>query len=83
MASLNINNHIKSSLEFVHRGTVVLLMYYDPFSNQRPFQSLHTRVCNRTSLCLQIPKEHYRTAVDEFQRKLDMVIDVKGGHIET
>ena len=53
MASLNINNHIKSSLEFVHRGTVVFLRYFGPFSNQRPFPSLHTRVCNRTGLCLQ------------------------------
>ena len=53
MAYLNINNHIKSSLEFVHRGTVVFLRYFGPFSNQRPFQSLHTRVCNRMSLCLQ------------------------------
>ena len=34
-------------------STVVLLRYFDPFSNQRPFQSLQTRVCNRTSLCLQ------------------------------
>ena len=53
MASLNINNHIKPSLEFVHRGTVVLLRYYGPFSNQRPFQSLHTRLCNRTGFCLK------------------------------
>ena len=30
----------------------------------------------------KIPQEHYRAAVDEFQRRLDMVIDVKGGHIE-
>ena len=53
MGFLNINNHIKSSLEFVHSGTVVFLRYFGPFSNQRPFQSLHTRVCNRTGLCLQ------------------------------
>ena len=53
MASLNINNHIKSSLEFVHRSTVVFLRYVGLFSNRRPFQSLHTRVCNRTSRCLQ------------------------------
>ena len=30
----------------------------------------------------KIPQEHYRAAVDEFQRKLDMVIDGKGSHIE-
>ena len=30
----------------------------------------------------KIPQEHYRAAVDEFQRRLDMLIDVKGGHIE-
>ena len=53
MASHNINNNIKSSLEFVHRGTVVFLRYFGPFSNQRPFQNLHTRVYNRTGLCLQ------------------------------
>ena len=53
MTSFNINNHIKSSLKFVHRGMVVFLRYFGLFSNQRPFQSLHTRVCNRTSLCLQ------------------------------
>ena len=44
MAALNINNHIKFSLEFVHRGTIVFLRYFGPFSNQRPFQILHTRV---------------------------------------
>ena len=31
----------------------MFLSYFGPFSNQRPFQSLHTRLCNRTSLCLQ------------------------------
>ena len=30
----------------------------------------------------KIPQEHYRAEVDEFQRRLDMVIDVKGGIIE-
>ena len=30
----------------------------------------------------KMPQEHYRAAVDEFQRRLDMVIHVKGGHIE-
>ena len=30
----------------------------------------------------KIPQEHYRALVDEFQRRLAMVIDVKGGHIE-
>ena len=30
----------------------------------------------------KISQEHYRAAVDEFQRRLDIVIDVKGGHIE-
>ena len=30
----------------------------------------------------KIPQEHYRAVVDEFQKRLDMVIDVKGGHIE-
>ena len=30
----------------------------------------------------KIAREPYRTAVDEFQRRLDMVIDVKGGHIK-
>ena len=30
----------------------------------------------------KISQEHYRAAVDKFQRRLDMVIDVKGGHIE-
>ena len=30
----------------------------------------------------KIPQEHYRAAVDKFQRRLDMVIDVKGDHIE-
>ena len=44
MSSLNINNHTKSSLEFVHSGTVVFLRYFGPLLNQRPFQSLHTRV---------------------------------------
>ena len=53
VASLNINNHIKFSLNFVHRGTVVFLRDFGPFSNRRPFQRLHTRVCNRTGLCLQ------------------------------
>ena len=62
MASLNINNHAKSSLEFVHRGTVVFLRYFGPFSNQRPFQNLHTWVCNRTSLCLQQrPQTEFRS----------------------
>ena len=31
---------------------------------------------------VKIPQKHYRAAVDEFQRRLDIVIDVKGGHIE-
>ena len=53
MASLNINNHIKSSLEFVHRGTVVFLRYFGPLSNEKPFKWLHNHMCNRTSLCLQ------------------------------
>ena len=53
MASRNINNPINSSLEFVLRGTVVFLRSLGPSSNQKPFQSLHTRVCNRTRLCLQ------------------------------
>ena len=44
MASLNINNHIKSSLQFVHCGTVVLLRYFGSFSNQRSFQA-STLVC--------------------------------------
>ena len=48
-----MNNHIKSSLEFVHRGTVVFLRYFGIFTNQRPFRSLYTLVSNRTSLCLQ------------------------------
>ena len=30
----------------------------------------------------KIPQEHYHAAEDEFQRRLDMVIDVKGGNIE-
>ena len=30
----------------------------------------------------KITQEHYRAAVDELQRRIDMVIDVKGGHIE-
>ena len=30
----------------------------------------------------KIPQEHYRAAVDEFQRRLDMIIDVKRGHVE-
>ena len=30
----------------------------------------------------KIPQEHYRAVVDEFQRRLDMVIDVNGDHIE-
>ena len=29
-----------------------------------------------------IPQQHYRAAMDEFQRRLDMVIDVKEDHIE-
>ena len=49
MVSLNINNLIKSSLDFVHRGTVVFLKYFGPFSNQRPFQSLHPRVWAETT----------------------------------
>ena len=53
MASFNINNHIKSSLDFVYCGTVVFLRSFGLFSHKRPFQSLHTRVCNRTGLCLK------------------------------
>ena len=34
----------------------VFLRYFGPFSNQRPFQSLHTRVCSRTSLCVKYLK---------------------------
>ena len=30
----------------------------------------------------KIPQEHYRAALDEFQRRLGMVTDVKRGHIE-
>ena len=30
----------------------------------------------------KIPQEHYRAAVDEFQRRLDMIIDLKGGIIK-
>ena len=30
----------------------------------------------------QKPQEHYRAAVDEVQRRLDMVIDVKGSRIK-
>ena len=31
---------------------------------------------------VKIPQEHYRAAVYEVQRRLDVVIDVKGSHIE-
>ena len=27
-------------------------------------------------------QEHYRDAVDEFQKRLHIAIDVKGGHVE-
>ena len=30
----------------------------------------------------KIPQEYYRSAADEFQRRFEMAIDVKGGHIE-
>ena len=30
----------------------------------------------------KIRQEHYRAAVDEFQRRVDMIVDVNGGHIE-
>ena len=38
--------------------------------------------CMWSFLDKKITQEHYRAAVDEFQRRYDMVIDVKGGHIE-
>ena len=159
MASININKHIKSSLEFVHRGTVVFLRYFGPFSNQRLFKAstlvcateqafvsnkdhteksevqqrpcqknsewcsrhfpkfwseemwpplfpdlnpidfcvwslLETKACSVAHTCMEaykrslvwewakIPQKYYRAAVDEFQRRLDMFIDVKGGHIK-
>ena len=105
MASLNINNRIKFSLKFVHRGTVVFLRYLET----QACSVAHTSVealkrfwdfvgdkglfcCTRTSVEVlkrslvrqwaKIPQEHYRAEVYEFQRRLDMVIHVKGGHIE-
>ena len=31
---------------------------------------------------VKISQKHYRTAVGELQGRLDIVIDVKGGHVE-
>ena len=82
MASLNINNHIKSSLEFVHRGTVVFLRYLEANACSVAHTSVEDLKRSVVRELAKIPQEHYRAAVDEFQRRLDMVIDAKGGHIE-
>ena len=73
MASLNINNHVKSSLEFVHRATVVYLRYFGSFLNQRQFK-VSTLVC--------VTEHKLLSFKEEFQKIIYMVIDVKGGRIE-
>ena len=50
MASFDLHNPLKPSLKIIYWGTLVFLEYFGPFSNQRRFQSFHTRVCNRTGL---------------------------------
>ena len=79
MASFNTNNHIMSSLEFVHRGTIVFLRCFGPFSNKKPFERLHNRVFPSEQAFVS-NKDHTQTS--EFQRRHDMVVGVKGGHIE-
>ena len=74
MASLNINNHIKSSLEFVHPGTEVLLRYSDPFPNQKPFQSLLTLYA--TELAFVSKKDHA-------QKSMGIKSGNEGGHISS
>ena len=84
MTSLNIYNHIKSSLEFVLRGTAVFLRYFGSFSNQRQFQNLHTRVCNGTSLCLQQrPHREVRSPTKTTHRRQKFNKDHKKGRSST
>ena len=41
---------------------------------------LETKACSVAHT--SVPQEHCRAVVDEFQRRLYMIIDVKGGYIE-